>query len=115
MLKPLKLPTKALSPWKARSLLAKRIDPGLAALKKAGGLLRWAVRSRPWFATPALSRPGLSAARGSLVDGSCAAAVPAATPLMSRVHGEHPAGEPSATSSARRHSETPSHPLISPS
>src|SRR3712207_6392593 len=56
------------------SLLGNANEPGSLGLKKPGGLSRWARSSMPFFATPALFRPGDNPTRGSVVLGSCAAA-----------------------------------------
>src|SRR5215207_7026714 len=85
MLKPLKLPTNAWSPWKARSELAKDRLPRFAGLKKPSGLLRWAARSSPLLATPALSKPAESPTRGSSVVGSCAEAAAVSAPKSTSV------------------------------
>src|SRR5919109_2908076 len=82
MLKPLKFPTNAWSPWNARSLFRSPKSPGLAGLMNAGGLFLCASRSMPFAATPALSRPADSPTRGSFVVGSCAGAAEASAPAI---------------------------------
>ena len=58
-------------------------EPGFAGSKKPGGLFTCESRFMPFDATPALSRPAESAARGSLVVGRfCAGAGAAASPAL---------------------------------
>ena len=52
--------------------MTKPKSPGLAGLKNPAGFIRFASSSIPLAPTPALSKPGLSDARGSVID--CAAA-----------------------------------------
>src|SRR5262245_61514197 len=62
------------------SELANARSPALFGFENPVGLFRWAARSRPSLATPALSKPADSVARGSVVLGSCADAIPAPAP-----------------------------------
>ena len=79
MLNPLKLPTKAWSPWKARSEVRNPKSPGLAGSKKPAGFGRLARWSTPSSAVPGFSKPAARLARGSSVVGNCACAGAAAS------------------------------------
>jgi hypothetical protein len=79
MLKPLKLPTNAWSPWNARSELAKLSEPGLDGLKNPSGLSACASSSSALAAEAASSHPAPSPWRGSVSAAPAAGSTAAAT------------------------------------